>query len=238
MKIISRHNKKDFYDYSGFGHDTSDDIVFVRIPKTEELDEHNKIKDYFNKRIPYSDSWNIKNYFVTYVIVGIYPYCYIIPTIVNNYENLLTQGQVIVPFEVADTNEEVNEFLKKINSNIQIESKYKWLSEHRRHSNFKPSWKDEDLFRQIETPVFLFHHKGTYENHHFKSYDYIIKNIIFTEQPTNWLKYIKDDLDKRDVYTDIENYLWSMKQEPISEPDNETKIISHGFDLKTSFRKM
>lgn len=55
---------------------------------------------------------------------------------------------------------------------------------------------------------------------------------------TNWLKYIKDDLDKRDVYTDIENYLWGMKQEPISEPDNKTKIVSHGFDLKTSFRKM
>ena len=52
------------------------------------------------------------------------------------------------------------------------------------------------------------------------------------------IKYIKDDLDKRDVYTDIENYLWSMKQEPISEPGNDTKIISHGFDLKTSFRKM
>ena len=66
----------------------------------------------------------------------------------------------------------------------------------------------------------------------------IIKNVIFNEQPTNWLKYIKDDLDKRDVYTDIENYLWSMKQDPISEPDNKTKIISHGFDLKTSFRKM
>ena len=159
-------------------------------------------------------------------------------TIINNYENLLTQEQVTVPFEVANTNEELNEFLKKINLNIQIEDKYKWVSVHQRHSNFKSSWKDEDLFRQIETPVFLFHHHGAYENHHFKSYDYIIKNIIFTEQPTNWLKYIKDDLDKRDVYTDIENYLWSMKQEPISEPDNETKIISHGFDLKTSFRKM
>ena len=52
--------------------------------------------------------------------------------------------------------------------------------------------------------------------------------------------------NKKDFYdysgfghdTDIENYLWSMKQEPISEPDNDTKIISHGFDLKTSFRKM
>ena len=30
MKIISKHNKKDFYDYSGFGHDTSNDIVYAR----------------------------------------------------------------------------------------------------------------------------------------------------------------------------------------------------------------
>ena len=66
----------------------------------------------------------------------------------------------------------------------------------------------------------------------------IIKNVIFNEQNTNWLKYFIDDTDTPDIYTDIENYLWSMKQEPISEPDNKTKIISHGFDLKTSFRKM
>ena len=33
MKIISKHNKKDFYDYSGFGYDTSDDIIFLRFPE-------------------------------------------------------------------------------------------------------------------------------------------------------------------------------------------------------------
>jgi formyltetrahydrofolate synthetase len=45
-------------------------------------------------------------------------------------------------------------------------------------------------------------------------------------------------LDNTPVYNDIENFLWMTKQEPISEPDNKTKIINHGFDLKTSFRKM
>lgn len=238
MKIISRHNKKDFYDYSGFGHDTSDDIVFVRTPIFEEIDERNKITKYFYNKMPRANNWSDNDYFLTYVVIGIYPYCYIVPAVINNYENFLTQEQIVVPFEVADTDEELNKFLKKINKNIQIEKKYKWLSDYGRHLNTNSSWKDEDLFRQIETPVFLFHHYGTYENHHFKSYNHIIKNIIFTDQPTYWLKYIKEDLDKRDVYTDIENYLWSMKQEPISEPDNETKIISHGFDLKTSFRKM
>lgn len=238
MKIISRHNKKDFYDYSGFGHDTSDDIVFVRTPIFEEIDERNKITKYFYNKMPHANNWSDNDYFLTYVVIGIYPYCYIVPAVINNYENFLTQEQIVVPFEVADTDEELNKFLKKINKNIQIEKKYKWLSDYGRHLNTNSSWKDEDLFRQIETPVFLFHHYGTYENQHFKSYNHIIKNIIFSDQPTYWLKYIKEDLDKRDVYTDIENYLWSMKQEPISEPDNETKIISHGFDLKTSFRKM
>lgn len=30
MKIISKYNKKDFYDYLGFQYDTSDDIVYLR----------------------------------------------------------------------------------------------------------------------------------------------------------------------------------------------------------------
>lgn len=106
----------------------------------------------------------------------------------------------------------------------------KYKSKYPINSIKESSWKDEEIFRQLEAPVFLCYFDG--------SSGRIIKNIIFNEQITNWLKYIKDDLDKRDVYTDIENYLWSMKQEPTSEPDNETKIISHGFDLKTSFRKM
>ena len=47
-----------------------------------------------------------------------------------------------------------------------------------------------------------------------------------------------NDLADLNTYINIENFLWSVKQEPIVNPDNKTKIISHGFDLKTSFRKM
>ena len=55
----------------------------------------------------------------------------------------------------------------------------------------------------------------------------------------NIINTIFDDLtSNRSVYTDIENFLWANKQEPISEPDNKTKIVNHGFDLKTSFRNM
>ena len=54
----------------------------------------------------------------------------------------------------------------------------------------------------------------------------------------NILKYWYDDLNDLNTYINIENFLWSVKQEPVANPDNKTKILSHGFDLKTSFRKM
>lgn len=66
----------------------------------------------------------------------------------------------------------------------------------------------------------------------------IIKNPVFTACPSFVLNPIRQLLDNTPVYNNIENFLWSIKQEPISEPDNKTKILNHGFDLKTSFRKM
>ena len=69
-------------------------------------------------------------------------------------------------------------------------------------------------------------------------YTDLIVNPVFTDYDSKILKPIRDILDNTPVYNDIENFLWMTKQEPISEPDNKTKIINHGFDLKTSFRKM
>ncbi len=165
-----------------------------------------------------------------YAIAGIYPYCYIIPVLTDNYEDITTKQQIVIPYELTIKKvEDINDFLKKIGQKIRLPQE-KHLSKYPINLIKESSWKDEEIFRHIETPVFLCHFS--------MNSGCIIKNVIFNEQPTNWLKHIKDDLDKRDVYTDIENYLWSMKQEPISEPDNKTKIVSHGFDLKTSFRKM
>lgn len=66
----------------------------------------------------------------------------------------------------------------------------------------------------------------------------LIVNPIFVNYPNFILKPIRHILDNTPIYNNIENFLWAIKQEPISEPNNETKIINHGFDLKTSFRKM
>ena len=233
MKIISKHNKKDFYDYFGFGYDTSDDIIFLRFPEEENLNDtkyYKYLKKYIIDRNHPFDDWLSDEYVIMYTIAGIYPYCYIIPILTDNYEEITTKQQIVIPYELTNKKvEDINDFLKKIGQKIRLPQE-KHLSKYPINSIKESSWKDEEIFRHIETPVFLCYFNMISGR--------IIKNVIFNEQPTNWLKYIKDDLDKRDVYTDIENYLWSMKQDPIPEPDNETKIISHGFDLKTSFRKM
>lgn len=233
MKIISKHNKKDFYDYFGFGYDTSDDIIFLRFPEEENLND-TKYYKYLKKYIidrnhPFDDRLS-DEYVIMYTIAGIYPYCYIIPVLTTHDTAIFAKQQIVIPYELTNKKvEDINDFLKKIGQKIRLPQE-KHLSKYPINSIKESSWKDEEIFRHIETPVFLCYFNMISGR--------IIKNVIFNEQPTNWLKYIKDDLDKRDVYTDIENYLWSMKQDPIPEPDNETKIISHGFDLKTSFRKM
>lgn len=234
MKIISKHNKKDFYDYSGFGYDTSDDIIFLRFPKEEIVDRNKKYRIYIENvldRVPYDDRLS-DDYEIKYTVVGIYPYCYIVPVLAIRDTDIFAKQQIVIPYELTNKKiEDINDFLKKIGQKISVPQE-KYISRYPINYIKESSWKDEEIFRQLEVPVFLYYFDMITDT------ERIIKNIIFNEQITNWLKYIKDDLDKRDVYTDIENYLWSMKQEPISEPDNNTKIVSHGFDLKTSFRKM
>ena len=67
---------------------------------------------------------------------------------------------------------------------------------------------------------------------------YWIGNCSFEKLGKNILIIWMTELMSVNTYNNIENFLWSIKQEPISEPDNKTKIVNHGFDLKTSFRNM
>ena len=114
-------------------------------------------------------------------------------------------------------------------------------------------WKVEckDIFNRLNAPTFVKYEDilftgGVYgetiwnygrEISHEKHIHYIT-NVSFQKLNYNILKYWYDELNKINTYINIENFLWSVKQEPESIPDNKTKIISHGFDIKTSFRKM
>ena len=110
-------------------------------------------------------------------------------------------------------------------------------------------WKVEcpELFYKIGAPVFVkdyselfngnYNNVYAHERYGNKTIHYIT-NISFQKLQENILKYWYDELNDLNTYTNIENFLWSIKQEPEAKPDNKTKILAHGFDLKTSFRKM
>lgn len=112
-------------------------------------------------------------------------------------------------------------------------------------------WKVDcpDIFYKIESPVFVKYNydlivNGAYWDNWLnkprigKSKDtYYIADISFQKLNYNILKYWYNDLFDLNTYINIENFLWSIKQEPEAKPDNKTKIMAHGFDLKTSFRK-
>lgn len=116
-------------------------------------------------------------------------------------------------------------------------------------------WKHEcrEVFMKLNAPVWIeaydelisqtvyFEYSNENKIKHIGNstrYAQYITNICFNKLNENILKYWYNDLMDLNTYINIENFLWSVKQEPVSIPDNKTKIISHGFDLKTSFRKM
>ena len=80
-------------------------------------------------------------------------------------------------------------------------------------------------------------YKGEADAHKWVNIHWIA-NCCFSKVGTDMLKIWGDEVMGLGTYTNIENFLWASKQEPISEPDNKTKIINHGFDLKTSFRNV
>lgn len=114
------------------------------------------------------------------------------------------------------------------------------------------AWKVEcqDIFYQIESPIFvkydydLFVNGAYWDNWpeepkigNLKDTHYVT-DISLQKLNYNILKYWYNELFDLNTYINIENFLWSIKQEPEAKPDNKTKILAHGFDLKTSFRKM
>ena len=100
-----------------------------------------------------------------------------------------------------------------------------------------------DVFLAMGAPVFLMLAntasaiKDTVY-YSLSSDDAVIKNVVFNKLNDNITRYYAEELSDINIYNRIENFLWASKVEPVANPDNKTKILAHGFDLKTSFRKM
>lgn len=111
----------------------------------------------------------------------------------------------------------------------------------------------KEIFYELKSPVFIEYRdcldlshtvyspiirKYCEENYSFGIEKRYLVDISLTAINPQIIKYWYDDLVNINTYNDIENFLWSIKQEPVSEPTNNQRIVNHGFDLKTSFRKM
>ena len=206
--------------------------------------------------------------FFSNYIFGIYPYIYSQPTLCIAYNNLAWGGVEVIQIILSKTivNDILNngnfdnliklaqaEFNKLVDKRICNSAKVHFANINTNKDLVKTLksyvWKIEckEIFYKIESPVFVKYYPELFENSAYwefiynwksKEIKHYITNICFNKLDENILKYWYDELNEINTYNNIENFLWSIKQEPIANPDNKTKIVAHGFDLKTSFRKM
>lgn len=170
-------------------------------------------------------------------LVGIYPYLYYIPIICigdikfspeDSYDCLENPGKIfeyLPKYELTDSPKSYIYFNGLISPKSRRSSTL--------YKKIIRTVEDKTVFEIFDCPIFVM-------NDYIAEYGGVGREIIKNPNllETSFLKAFPNIQSERDIYGDIENYLWSKKQEPISDPDNKTKILSHGFDLKTSFRKM
>lgn len=193
------------------------------------------------------------------VVYGIYPYIYAVPMIWLYNENtgfVLTKDMI---GQIVNSDDEYKALTSIICSETKATPKNgKKFDVANRYkikgylSNLPSKAECPELFFNLGAPVFLKYLgrgemaitslvRGTpYENRFdsTKETTYFLTNIVFKKLNIDIIRPFADELYDINTYNRIENFLWASKAEPVSEPDNKTKILNHGFDLKTSFRKM
>ena len=260
MKIISKH--KDFYDY--IVQDENPDMVYVRTASTtkEDLFDYIPNKPYHYN---YFYHYNSSEITINNIVFGVYPYVYFAPYVTikiqanwgyDYFNYFLTYDDLdnihtIKDFEKFCKNK-AKEYCKTINEFRPLK-KYTYYSYYKekdfgQHILNIYSLKTEckEVFEHIKAPVFCqYVYPITNMSKLIRTFDYhemnqskFIINLSFIKLNPDIIRFWIDDLLDINTYNNIENFLWSIKQEPIANPDNNTKIISHGFDLKESFRNI
>lgn len=201
-------------------------------------------------------------------IIGIYPFLYYIPVvgvrektgkkIYLNWQYI--DETILKPFNAEDAIALLKEpdYYKENLIFYQIDYQQCIYPEQiiKAGQNLQPKWKKEkyrnindpfiiecrEIFNLFNEPIIRFDKSlwTRYRFRHGKNGNfykfYADLNINLSKTPI--LKYYPTIQTERDIYTEIENWVISIEREPEHISDNKTKIISHGFDLKTSFRKM
>lgn len=201
-------------------------------------------------------------------VFGVYPYVYSQPCAEIHYEyvgNYTSTELVILTKGVVDevNKGNINALIDFCWNNLSEHTKF-CLGDAKLaiDSNDVAGWIDKyawkleckELFEALKSPVFVEYEYALFQDTCYwpnfdeikagddvkkeKTSPNIVTDISFNKLGENILKFWYEELNDLNTYINIENFLWSIKQEPESVPDNNTKIVSHGFDLKTSFRKM
>lgn len=192
---------------------------------------------------------------------GIYPYVYKAPIIrvadpkiyssINGLYYVMSNA-VVYKIMRARTHDEgveilINEVkhLTAINTHFDNNTKFVFdYKDIKREINTNCGKEDiKDVFYLLGAPIFIHTsldaiYEGTQYAAMIDPHTAYLTNVCFNELNMNIIKYYYNSLYDLNTYINIENFLWSIKQEPVATPDNKTKIQAHGFDLKTSFRKM
>ena len=194
-------------------------------------------------------------------VFGVYPNVYSQPLARVKYTSVTDNPEyldVILTKQIVDDiilRNDISSLVYFVNKEIEKVPHFKEVKCFVSYSNpqktlLKYVWKSEckEIFEKLKSPVWTKFYTNLYDGGAYWNYLYekdtgkkrvrYVTDLCFSKLNINILKYWYDDLNDLNTYINIENFLWSIKQEPISTPDNNTKILSHGFDLKTSFRKM
>ena len=267
MKIISKFTDFYEYDCYRYGA-PDESLRWVRETKTQKYDERTNIKpikDIIDKLFLCNLAQNQKLYtgkygdgfsvIISEELIGIYPYLYYVPVLYYSVPTYYcghwkdTKAMSIedsikcltIPGYYKECMERYGINYKKYLIPEQVLKAGKPIKDFRGNGrdiiNDSMIVENKEIFEYLKTPVFVI--KYDFLDHarwNDERID-IITDCNLMED-THILSAYPNILAERDIYNDIENFLWSQKQEPMSIPDNKTKILSHGFDLKTSFRKM
>lgn len=198
-------------------------------------------------------------------IIGSFPYLYYIPQVgirEKTSEKIFVSGYQVdeTEFKPFNTDDSIAlltepEYYKEILIYYGIDYQQCIYPEQivKAGQNLQPKWRKREyrnindpfvienmeIFDKFKEPIIRYFPKNIERYAHFtrESYKFFADlNINLSKTPL--LKYYPDIQKDRDIYTEIENWVIANQQEPEHIPDNKTKIVSHGFDLKTSFRNM
>jgi hypothetical protein len=194
-------------------------------------------------------------------VFGVYPNVYSQPlarvkytSVTDNPEYLyiiLTKqivDDIILRNDISSLVDFSNKEIEKVNHFKEVKCFVSYSNPQKTLPNYVWKLECKEIFEKLKSPVWTKFDTSLYEGGAYWNFLYdkdqprkrvhYVKDICFNKLNNNILKYWYNELNDINTYINIENFLWSIKQEPVSTPDNKTKILSHGFDLKTSFRKM